>query len=103
MIALGLRQERAWKSSVNGRGPWSNAGSLHRLHALNNACFEARGLISIRRTGGAFSVFTGPPYVELHVRWCARAEGVTSHPTQLGNALFSPVLIIFHSFPLPLP
>ncbi|AJY44139.1 putative rNA-directed DNA polymerase [Burkholderia humptydooensis] len=50
MIALGLRPERAWKSSVNGRGPWWNAGSHHLKQALPNAYFDARGLVSIRRT-----------------------------------------------------
>ena len=50
MIALGLYPERAWKSSVNGRGPWWNAGSHHLKQALPNAYFDARGLISIRRT-----------------------------------------------------
>lgn len=50
MIALGLRPERAWKSSVNGRGSWWNAGSHHLKQALPNAYFEVRGLISIRRT-----------------------------------------------------
>ncbi|WP_321959582.1 group II intron reverse transcriptase/maturase [Burkholderia cenocepacia] len=50
MIALGLHPERAWKSSVNGRGPWWNAGSHHLKQALPNAYFDARGLISIRRT-----------------------------------------------------
>lgn len=50
MLALGLSPERAWKSSVNGRGPWWNAGAHHLKQALPNAYFEARGLVSIRQT-----------------------------------------------------
>jgi len=50
MLELGLRPDRAWKSSVNGRGPWWNAGSHHLKQALPNAYFDARGLISIRAT-----------------------------------------------------
>jgi RNA-directed DNA polymerase len=50
MIELGLRPERAWKSSVNGRGPWWNAGSHHLKQALPNAYLEKMGLISIRAT-----------------------------------------------------
>lgn len=50
MIALGLSPERAIRSSVNGRGPWWNAGSLHLRHALPNAYFKVRGLVSIHDT-----------------------------------------------------
>lgn len=50
MIALGLSPERAWKSSVNGRGPWWNARASHLSQALPNAYFQARGLVSIHDT-----------------------------------------------------
>lgn len=50
MIALGLRPERAAKSSVNGRGPWWNAGSHHLKQALPNAYFKVMGLVSIHET-----------------------------------------------------
>jgi group II intron reverse transcriptase/maturase len=50
MTALGLDPERAWKSSVNGRGPWWNAGAQHLMQALPNAYFQALGLVSIRET-----------------------------------------------------
>jgi group II intron reverse transcriptase/maturase len=50
MIALGLSPERAWKSSVNGRGPWWNAGASHLSQALPNVYFQALGLVSIRDT-----------------------------------------------------
>jgi RNA-directed DNA polymerase len=32
---LGLSSERAWRSSVNGRGPWWNAGASHMNQAVN--------------------------------------------------------------------
>lgn len=50
MIALGLDPARAAKSSVNGRGPWWNAGASHLTRALPNAYFQGLGLISIRDT-----------------------------------------------------
>nr|WP_249658947.1 group II intron reverse transcriptase/maturase [Pectobacterium atrosepticum] len=50
LTALGLDPERAWKSSVNGRGPWWNAGASHLSQALPNAYFKGLGLTSIRDT-----------------------------------------------------
>lgn len=50
LIALGLSPERAWKSSVNGRGPWWNAEASHLKQALPNAYFQGLGLVSIRDT-----------------------------------------------------
>jgi hypothetical protein len=52
MTALGLNPERAWKSSVNGRGPWWNAGSHHLKQALPNVYFQGLGLVSIHDTVG---------------------------------------------------
>ena len=46
LIKRGLDPERAWKSSVNGRGAWWNAGALHMLHAFNNSYFRRLGLYS---------------------------------------------------------
>ena len=45
--ALGLDAHRAWKSSVNGRGPWWNAGALHMRHALPPKYFASMGLVSL--------------------------------------------------------
>ncbi len=45
--ALGLDAQRAWKSSVNGRGPWWNAGALHMRHALPPKYFASLGLVSL--------------------------------------------------------
>ena len=50
LVALGLDPQRAWRSSVNGRGPWWNAGALHLRHALPNRWFAQRGLISVLDT-----------------------------------------------------
>ena len=47
---LGLSEYRAWKSSVNGRGPWWNAGSSHMNAAMTNACFDRWGLVSVLDT-----------------------------------------------------
>lgn len=49
LLALGLDAERAWRSSVNGRGPWWNAGASHMNHALPAAYFIHRGLLSLLR------------------------------------------------------
>ncbi len=50
LLAQGLSPERAWKSSVNGRGPWWNAGASHMKQAFPNAYFERLGLVSIYET-----------------------------------------------------
>ena len=47
LIRRGLDSERAWKSSVNGRGAWWNAGALHMSHAYKNNCFRRLGLYSL--------------------------------------------------------
>ena len=47
LIKRGLDPERAWKSSVNGRGAWWNAGALHMLQAHNNNYFRRLGLYSL--------------------------------------------------------
>ena len=42
----GLPSEQAWKSSVNGRGPWWNANAPHMLKAFPNSVFRRMGLYS---------------------------------------------------------
>ncbi len=44
---LGLDNERAWRSAVNGRGPWWNAGASHMNAALPAAYFTRLGLASL--------------------------------------------------------
>jgi group II intron reverse transcriptase/maturase len=50
LLAQGLRPERAWRSSVNGRGPWWNAGASHMMQAFPNVYFQRLGLVSIHDT-----------------------------------------------------
>jgi len=50
LLAQGLDPQRAWRSSVNGRGPWWNAGALHMQQAYPNAWFQRLGLVSIHET-----------------------------------------------------
>lgn len=45
----GLSVERAWKSSVNGRGAWWNANALHMREAFPNLFFERIGLYSLAK------------------------------------------------------
>lgn len=47
MLSLGLDAQRAWKSSVNGRGPWWNAGAKHLSQALPPKYFTQLGLVSL--------------------------------------------------------
>ncbi|HSV37072.1 MAG TPA: group II intron maturase-specific domain-containing protein [Ramlibacter sp.] len=47
MRAYGLDAQRAWKSSVNGRGPWWNAGAKHMIAALPPKYFTQLGLVSL--------------------------------------------------------
>lgn len=49
LLARGLDAERAWRSAVNGRGPWWNAGASHMNHALPAAYFTNLGLLSLLR------------------------------------------------------
>jgi RNA-directed DNA polymerase len=48
--AQGLDAQRAWKSSVNGRGPWWNAGAKHMIAALSPKYFTQLGLVSLVAT-----------------------------------------------------
>jgi RNA-directed DNA polymerase len=50
MRAHGLDAQRAWKSSVNGRGPWWNAGARHMIAALPPKYFTQLGLVSLVAT-----------------------------------------------------
>lgn len=47
LIERGLSEERAWKSSVNGRGPWWNAGASHMNAAIPTKYLRACGLVSL--------------------------------------------------------
>jgi len=55
MISLGLEQERAWTSAMNGRGPWWNAGASH-MNACVSACrLHKQGLVSLLYTHQRFA------------------------------------------------
>ena len=43
----GLKAERAWKSSVNGRGAWWNVNASHMREVFPNAFFRRHGLYSL--------------------------------------------------------
>jgi RNA-directed DNA polymerase len=47
LLALGLDEERAGKSSVNGRGAWWNSGASHMNAAVPRKAFERMGLLSV--------------------------------------------------------
>ena len=47
---LGLDEDRAWCSAMNGRGPWWNAGASHMNAALPRAFFTRMGLVSLVAT-----------------------------------------------------
>ena len=46
----GLDPYRAWKSAVNGRGPWWNAGASHMNAAVPNRYLATCGLVSLYQT-----------------------------------------------------
>lgn len=47
MRSHGLDAQRAWRSSVNGHGPWWNAGARHMVDALPPRYFTRLGLVSL--------------------------------------------------------
>ncbi len=47
MIERGLTEERAKTSSVNGRGPWWNAGASHMNATVPTKYLRTCGLISL--------------------------------------------------------
>jgi len=50
LVKLGLCRERAWKSSVNGRGAWWNAGASHMNQAVPKRRLTRMGLVSVLDT-----------------------------------------------------
>ena len=47
LMKRGLKEERAWKSAYNGRGPWWNSGASHMNEAFPKSYFEKLGLVSL--------------------------------------------------------
>jgi RNA-directed DNA polymerase len=50
LIQRGLTAERAWRSAMNGRGPWYNAGTSTMNAALPKSWFDSLGLVSLLDT-----------------------------------------------------
>ncbi|WP_223464547.1 MULTISPECIES: group II intron reverse transcriptase/maturase [Pseudomonas] len=50
LIRLGIDEARAWKSAVNGRGPWWNSGASHMNQTLPKKLWDRLGLVSILDT-----------------------------------------------------
>jgi len=47
LMRLGLKEQQAWRSATNGRGPWWNAGAAHMNLAMPKKHFDALGLVSL--------------------------------------------------------
>lgn len=50
LLRAGLREERAWRSATNGRGPWWNSGASHMNAAFPKGFFDRLGLVSLLDT-----------------------------------------------------
>ena len=50
LMQRGLTEERAWRSAINGRGPWWNAGASHMHAAFPKSWFDRLGLVSLLDT-----------------------------------------------------
>ncbi|HEY5380006.1 MAG TPA: group II intron reverse transcriptase/maturase [Pseudolabrys sp.] len=50
LMQRGLREERAWRSACNQRGPWWNAGASHMHAAFPKSWFDQLGLVSLLDT-----------------------------------------------------
>src|SRR6266404_5396228 len=48
LMKRGLDKEKAWKSAMNGRGPWWNAGASHMNAAFPKSYFDRCGLLSLQ-------------------------------------------------------
>jgi len=47
LMKLGLKEQQAWRSATNERGPWWNAGAAHMNLAMPKKHFDALGLVSL--------------------------------------------------------
>lgn len=50
LMKRGLKEERAWRSATNQRGPWWNAGASHMNAAFPKSYFDRLGLVSLLDT-----------------------------------------------------
>ncbi len=54
LMKRGLKEERAWRSATNGRGPWWNAGASHMNAAFPKSFFDRMELVSLVDTRRRF-------------------------------------------------
>jgi len=47
LMKLGLKEDRAWKSARNGRGPWWNSGASHMNQAIPKRYLDGYGLVCL--------------------------------------------------------
>jgi RNA-directed DNA polymerase len=50
LMKAGLKEERAWRSACNQRGPWWNSGASHMNQAFPKSYFDRLGLVSLLDT-----------------------------------------------------
>ncbi|SRR5712692_2403777 len=50
LMKRGLKEERAWRSACNQRGPWWNSGASHMNAAFPKSWFDRMGLVSLLDT-----------------------------------------------------
>jgi len=50
LMKAGLKEERAWQSACNQRGPWWNSGTSHMNQAFPKYFFDRLGLVSLLDT-----------------------------------------------------
>ncbi len=50
LMKAGLKEERAFRSAFNQRGPWWNSGASHMNHAFPKSFFDRLGLVSLLDT-----------------------------------------------------
>ncbi len=48
LMQYGLKEERARKSAMNGRGPWWNSGASHMNQILPSKFFDRLGLVNLQ-------------------------------------------------------
>ena len=50
LMKAGLKEERAFRSAFNQRGPWWNSGASHMNQAFPKSFFDRLGLVSLQDT-----------------------------------------------------
>lgn len=50
LMKAGLKEERAWRSACNQRGPWWNSGASHMNQTFPKSFFDRLGLVSLLDT-----------------------------------------------------